>query len=272
MNPLMVRIAPEGAGRASVSPLVAAHAITLEGDMVLRGEPERVRRNLTAAEARDLARELLAAADVVDPRPAVAPPELDLEAIEARAALATPGPWLFEKVQHRWSESVHYTIRTAEPTGAGLNPKSEKWLFWMHGSLAHVERTMQPHEVREIREDAGILADAAFIVCARADVPALVAEVRRLRAELNTPELVDFLKGVGLEAAHQGSEHDAGKTDADWFWLIGYLVGKALHKPEKRLHHLITAAAALFNWHLCALGKTNMRPGIEPPAEVPHGR
>jgi hypothetical protein len=97
----------------------------------------------------------------------------------------------------------------------------------------------------------------------------LKARVRELEALLNMPETVDFIEGVRREAAHQrerwGSEHDDGKTDADWFWLVGYLVGKALHKPEKRLHHLITAAAALLNWHLYTLGKTNMRPGIEPP-------
>jgi hypothetical protein len=60
-------------------------------------------------------------------------------------------------------------------------------------------------------------------------------EARKLRALLNTPELLDFAKAVQLEAAHQrarwGSDHDAGKTDADWFWLIGYLAGKALHNP-----------------------------------------
>jgi hypothetical protein len=87
--------------------------------------------------------------------------------------------------------------------------------------------------------------------------------------ERDTPEIIDFMKGVQIEAAHQrerwGTDHDGGKTDADWFWLVGYLVGKALHLPEKRLHHLITAAAALANWHLYTVGKTNMRPGIEPP-------
>ena len=91
---------------------------------------------------------------------------------------------------------------------------------------------------------------------------------------LSTPETQDFLAGVAFEAAHQrerwGSPHDEGKSDADWFWLVGYLAGKALHKPAKRLHHLITAAAALMNWHLYTLGKTDMRPGIgTPPGEVP---
>jgi hypothetical protein len=55
----------------------------------------------------------------------------------------------------------------------------------------------------------------------------------------------------------------------DWFWLIGYLAGKALASHiagdiDKALHH-ITAAAALCNWHSAVLGKTDMRPGL--PAE-----
>lgn len=88
---------------------------------------------------------------------------------------------------------------------------------------------------------------------------------------LNTPEVADFIAAVEREALHQrdrwGADHDAGKTDADWFWLIGYLAGKAVHKTEKRLHHIITTAAACLNWHAAALGVHNkMRPGIEPPA------
>jgi hypothetical protein len=94
-------------------------------------------------------------------------------------------------------------------------------------------------------------------------------------AQLNTPELYDFAKAVRLEGAHQrerwGTEHDDGKSPADWFWLIGYLAGKALASHikgdvDKALHHTITAAAALANWHSAILGKTNMRPGIARPA------
>ena len=65
-----------------------------------------------------------------------------------------------------------------------------------------------------------------------------------------------------------GSEHDAGKAPADWFWLVGYLAGKALHAhaagdTTKAEHHIITTAAALANWHLAMFGKTDMRPGID---------
>lgn len=88
--------------------------------------------------------------------------------------------------------------------------------------------------------------------------------------ELATPEIHDFLKAVEREALHQrdrwGAEHDAGKTDADWFWLIGYLAGKAINKPEKLLHHVITTAAACLNWHAARVGAhTAMRPGIADP-------
>ena len=104
------------------------------------------------------------------------------------------------------------------------------------------------------------------------------AEVERLRALVNTPELTDFVEGVKREAVHQrerwGSAHDAGKEPADWIWLLGHLAGKALHAQtagnvDKALHHTISSAAVLANWHAAILGKTDMRPGIVPP-DAPH--
>ena len=99
------------------------------------------------------------------------------------------------------------------------------------------------------------------------------AEVERLRAALNTPEVDDFARGVVLEAQHQrarwGSKHDVGKAPADWFWLVGYLAGKALAAAiggnnEKALHHTISTAAALANWHAALSGiNQDMRPGID---------
>lgn len=116
---------------------------------------------------------------------------------------------------------------------------------------------------------------------------------------INSPELHDFLAGVEREVLHQRarweSDHDAGKTPADWYWLVGYLAGKALshhaeamrlelalgpdptglvrgsiqHHREKAVHHAITTAAALANWHAYALGTyKRMRPGIETPTEA----
>lgn len=99
-----------------------------------------------------------------------------------------------------------------------------------------------------------------------------LAELNRLRALVNSPELHDFARGTVLEAAHQverwGTEHDNGKTPADWFWLVGYLAGKALHahtsgNTEKALHHTISTAGALANWHRAINGANDMRPGID---------
>lgn len=90
-----------------------------------------------------------------------------------------------------------------------------------------------------------------------------------LEALINTPHTNDFLEAVRLEAAHQrehwGSSQDEGKTDADWFWLLGHLAGKAVHLPEKQLHHIITSAAVLLNWHMQRTVGSSMRPGIAPP-------
>lgn len=100
-------------------------------------------------------------------------------------------------------------------------------------------------------------------------------ELEELKALLNTPEIESFDKGVPLEAAHQiqrwPADHDSGKEPEDWFWLIGYLAGKALHAHktgdlEKAKHHCISTAAALRNWHAhIRSGESKMRPGIEKP-------
>jgi hypothetical protein len=90
---------------------------------------------------------------------------------------------------------------------------------------------------------------------------------------INTPEISDFLSAVHNEALHQrerwGSQSDSGKADPDWFWLIGYLAGKAIRPdaaPEKQLHHIITTAAACLNWHGARVGAyVEMRPGISDP-------
>lgn len=87
---------------------------------------------------------------------------------------------------------------------------------------------------------------------------AQMREIERLRGLINTPELEDFLQGVKTEAAHQverwGDAHDRSKSAEHWYWLVGYLAGKALRaaiagEREKALHHTISSAAALFQWH-----------------------
>lgn len=96
-------------------------------------------------------------------------------------------------------------------------------------------------------------------------------EVDRLNKLIDTPHTDDWLDAVILEAAHQrkrwGTEHDAGKAPSDWFWLIGYLAGKALAAfikgdTEKGKHHIISTSAVLLNWHRYIVGDINdMKPG-----------
>jgi hypothetical protein len=127
------------------------------------------------------------------------------------------------------------------------------------------------------------LARASTAVCGSpleeaAPVNALLHEAAqrldRQHRMLNTPEVKRFALGVELEAAHQRATwraaHDSGKTPFDWFWLIGYLAQKAAAAAvagdvDKAMHHTISTAEALANWHL-ALSATdnNMRPGIDP--------
>lgn len=115
-----------------------------------------------------------------------------------------------------------------------------------------------------------------------ATLEASLAQERQARGELekklNTPELHDFAQAVVLEAAHQrerwGVEHDVGKQPADWFWLVGYLAGKALAShiggnTDKALHHCISTSAALANWHAALKGDSNtMQPGHAPSAAL----
>ncbi|MEL6301079.1 MAG: hypothetical protein AAFR07_05520 [Pseudomonadota bacterium] len=90
------------------------------------------------------------------------------------------------------------------------------------------------------------------------DPVALAEECRKLEARINNPMTDNFLEAVRHESAHQtarwGAAHDRGKTAFDWFWLIGFLAQKAASAAvsgdaHKALHHTISTAAALMNWH-----------------------
>lgn len=136
---------------------------------------------------------------------------------------------------------------------------------YFYGRLRQSLATMKPFEKCISLHDVFMLFDSL-------EGRALAAEAERdrLAAAINTPHTKEFLVAVEMEAIHQrerwGTEQDAGKEITDWYWLIGYLAGKAVLKPEKRLHHIITTAAACLNWHAAAIGvDTSMRPGIEAP-------
>ena len=108
---------------------------------------------------------------------------------------------------------------------------------------------------------------------------------RALNAEqlLNSPELHDFARGVVQEAAHQrqrwGTAKDADKSPADWVFLVGHLETRSMMylqagNVDKALHHTITTAAALANWHTNISGAdSSMWPSLpgQPHASAPVG-
>lgn len=131
----------------------------------------------------------------------------------------------------------------------------------------------------------------AELSAARKELEAAKARLIDLETLINIPQTAEFFEAVKLEAAHQierwGVEHDEGKADGDWLFLLGHLGTKALnagylyevadpsrddklndaaHHREKRLHHIITCAAVCLNWHRARTGgNTTMRPGIANP-------
>ncbi len=126
--------------------------------------------------------------------------------------------------------------------------------------------------VRVLREDTerDARAKVELLDCSRSQAT-LIGELRTQLEELNravnTPEVEDFLKGVRLEAAHQvlrwGESHDRSKSTENWYWLVGYLAGKASRAHiegdrEKALHHTISTAAALLHWHAAIVADDSM--------------
>jgi hypothetical protein len=100
----------------------------------------------------------------------------------------------------------------------------------------------------------------------------MTREAERLRDLISRPYIGAWTDEILIEAAHQreryGAEHDTGKSPEDWFWLIGYLAGKALaaHKAgdtAKAHHHTVSTAAVLAHWAAAIDGNEAVfRPGI----------
>lgn len=137
--------------------------------------------------------------------------EEELQAIEARANAATPGPWAWE------------------PTGEKCNSWCMGTVYPAHeGRIVEVfdEETQRYREKPEVVDyiasggDSSSLADPNFIAHARTDVPALIAEVRmqRARADAATREADRLRHGAPVEGDFvcpdamraEKAEHEAG--------------------------------------------------------------
>jgi len=88
---------------------------------------------------------------------------LDLDAIEARAKAATPGPWF--RVDPPWGDSNWVNAQFEDP----------------HGGLFIADCEAQENDGES---EGNAPADAEFIAHARTDVPALFAAVRERDAEI----------------------------------------------------------------------------------------
>lgn len=130
--------------------------------------------------------------------------------------------------------------------------------------IKELEATLDP--VKDWYDGDGERTDVvAMLKDAIADLQEDRATSLNLQKLINSPELQDFIKAVKLEAVHQKerwpAEHDANKNPEDWFWLLGYLAGKALGAQkagdiDKAKHHTISSAAALANWHFSISNQT----------------
>ena len=96
----------------------------------------------------------------------------------------------------------------------------------------------------------------------RHEVSEQAGEIERLTTLINTPHTTDFMEAVRIEVAHQMERwpdgHDANKTPDDWMWTLAYLSTKATQAErygdhEKYLHHIVTSAALICNWHCHAI-------------------
>lgn len=117
-----------------------------------------------------------------------------LSEIEARANAATPGPWAAGVDHHYFG---HAYINT--PTDCYEIDDTAR----MNASAYDDER----------RHHNQLDADAVFMAHAREDVPALVAEVRRLRTRLLTVDTVACNRGCEIERLRADIERIGRERD-----------------------------------------------------------
>jgi len=202
----------------------------------------------------------------------------DYTELKRLAEAATPGPWSAGE-EHESTSFQGYTVGDAEGWIAVFgtaNDDGRNAAFMAAANPAAILALIAENE--QFRVDRANAMDDACLIAGEREQ--LKAEVDRLNALINTPHTDDWFEGVRLEPAHQierwGTSHDEGKQPADWFWLLGYLGGKALAAAlagniEKAKHHTISSGAALLNWFRAISGdSTAMRPGTDSSKEVGH--
>ena len=112
--------------------------------------------------------------------------DAELEAIERRCAEASPGPWIAQILGTLEEAKMLGRFRWAQPDpGFGpwpITPQTEVGVVWRANKLRKPDDTPLRIGLPGVVEVTA--PDAEFIANARADVPRLVNEIRRLRALL----------------------------------------------------------------------------------------
>lgn len=140
---------------------------------------------------------------------------LDLSPIEGRCDAATKGPW---RVTRTGVSDFAHDFSYIEADGTEFIEVAWKWPE-AGVCEARAERTGHANGV------CGTMPDAQFIAHAREDIPALLAEVKRLRMEL------DRARDAALEEAAKIADDEnvecCGDIDGDGPGCCGrYVVGK----------------------------------------------
>lgn len=143
----------------------------------------------------------------------VSAPEVDLAEIEKRAAAATAGPWVEGYVTGRCSLAHQHGFGDCQFVYRIETDRQ----YGVRGKIASVALT---RDVLSTTEEYGLpaAADIAFMAAARTDVPVLVAEVHRLRAQVGALERGQVVAIAALAEANRelGLLHEAvDLMDAD---------------------------------------------------------
>jgi hypothetical protein len=154
--------------------------------------------------------------------------DLNLDVIEARVEATTPGPWTFTNDGHVKIVTGRFCDDTPGAEVASWIPDAENDAYCTDECRGYSGRAddCPKHGADNRLGSEYDTADAAFIAAARTDVPALIAELKRLRAGLPIPSRDDVARSVAWAWRHTLTTVEADYDIADaMLRLFGAVTG-----------------------------------------------